>query len=118
MSEWRRVEPLVMGGGDCGGDAQISEAFNARWVQEHSGGEHAVVTRQFYIAEHEGGEPFLECQTEYVLCSDPSDPGSTELLSRECYVDCGPCDRDADAVVAAHRAVAPTNEEWAAAFNS
>jgi hypothetical protein len=77
---WQRCEPEVMSGGDCGGDCQIGDAFDARWTAPLPGGLHALVTRYFYIVERDG-LTYIEQQIEFLVCSDLSDPGNTEVAS-------------------------------------
>jgi hypothetical protein len=115
---WQRQLPLVGAGGDCGGDVQVSDAWDARWCKPLTDGTTALVTRSFYIIDEsmEGVGPFrLERRTEYLICADPADPGGTEEWSD--YIDeivaedVDPCDRGGVAAAAAD-AAEPTDDEW------
>lgn len=122
MSGWARQEPLVFSGGDCGGDIQTGESFTARWVADLGDGTFGLVTRSFYTAhaqQDEGDavglngtyEPYLECQTEYLICTDPSDPGGTAEWSEYGYHDAGGEVSDNGAYQAALHAEPPSHME-------
>lgn len=81
---WQREQPLVGNGGDPGGDRQVSEAFDARWTAKLADGTIAMITRSWYVAEDDG-ENYIECQTEYLHCSDQRAPGDTEIHSDYLY---------------------------------
>ncbi len=109
---WERRYPLITAAGHVGGDHQVSEAYDARWVRQLPDGRWSVVTRTFYIAASDGATVMLE-QTEYVVCTDPGDPGSTEVVSGAAYalVPSRPLD-EAGVQDAAREAAAPTADEW------
>lgn len=113
---WQRREPAIFDGdGQPGGECQISEAYSARWTHPLEGGLHAVVTRYYYVSDGDGHDLHVEEETEYLACTDPSDPGSTEQAADYGYrtVPCrGPFD-DAAARTAAEQAPEPTVAEWA-----
>jgi hypothetical protein len=71
----------VLPGGDVGGDAQLDESFSVRF--HHHDHPRALVTFYYYAALDldDLTTVFVEQQTEYMVCTDPSDPGSTELWS-------------------------------------
>ncbi len=77
MSDWGRVQPPVCAAGDVGGDAQVGEAWSARWIRALPDGTFGVVDRAFYVACVDGGYPYVERRTEYMICTDPTDPGSS-----------------------------------------
>jgi len=115
LSGWQRSEPTVAPAGDCGGDVQVSDAWSARWRHELSDGATALVTRAFYIASASpdgDGPHHLECQTEYLVCTDPAEPGGTEQWSDYVYERRGPATGDEDVRQAAADAEAPTDAEW------
>lgn len=64
--------------GQPGGDRQIDDAWNRRFVQDLDDGTFAVIDVDFYTAELDG-RTILERQTEYTLCTDPKAPGDSEL---------------------------------------
>lgn len=114
VPQWQRAEPLVGPGGDCGGDIQAGDAYNARWLQPRADGGTAMVTRSYYVADNDEAT-YLECQTEYLVCSDPDDPGGTEVWADYRYRELqdGPAQpNDDDAWLAALGAVEPTTDEW------
>jgi hypothetical protein len=110
---WERRYPLIAPAGDVGGDQQVSEAYNARWVRQLPDGRWSVVSRAYYTAESDGAKVMLE-QTEYMVCTDPGDPGSTEVASSDAYavVTSAPPLDEAAVQDAAREAWAPTNAEW------
>jgi hypothetical protein len=116
---WQRGEPAIFeGDGQPGGDSQVSEAYSVRWTHPLEGGLTAVVTRYYYVAAEDGESPRIEEQTEYIACTDPTDPGSTERAADYGYRTVpwnGPFD-DAAARAAAEQAPKPTTTEWAAAM--
>jgi hypothetical protein len=82
---WTRVQPLVGNGGDCGGDRQVSEAFDARWTEKLVDKTFALITRSWYVAEDNEGHMYIECQTEYLNCRDLRAPGDTEIYCDYLY---------------------------------
>ncbi len=110
---WERRYPLVAAAGDVGGDQQVGEAWDARWVRELDNARWSVVTRAYYVAESDEGRAMVE-RTEYVVCADPADPGSTEVASSEAYATVTKAQPLDEAAVqdAAREAWAPTNAEW------
>ncbi len=114
MSDWSRVQPAVCAAGDVGGDAQVGEAWSARWVRALSDGTFGVVDRAFYVAEVDGGFPYVERRTEYLICTDPTDPGSSERWSDAVYDTVDGEASDDLAYWAARHAEGPSVSEWVA----
>lgn len=117
MTAWMRVEPLVGVGGDVGGDDQISESYCARWTHPLADVEYAVITRYYYVAAGDG--PLrVEEQTEYIACTDPTEPGGTERGADYAYrtVPWSGLFDDAAARTAAGNAPEPTVAEWSEAM--
>lgn len=110
MSGWVRHEPLVDKAGDVGGDAQMSEAYAARWSRLLPGDLHAVVTRSFYVTSCHGGG--IECDTEFAVCRDVRRPGDTELWSAGSVTHWSYRTDEASARQAAGSAPEPTDAEW------
>jgi hypothetical protein len=71
----------VLPGGDVGGDAQLDESFSVRFHHRHRPG--AMVTYCYYAALDldDLTTIYVERQTEYMVCTDPADPGGTEVWS-------------------------------------
>ncbi len=71
----------VLPGGDVGGDAQLDESFSVRFHHRHRPG--ALVTVRYYAALDldDLTTIYVERQTELLACTDPADPGSTEVWS-------------------------------------
>jgi hypothetical protein len=71
----------VLPGGDVGGDSQVSESFSVRFHhRDHRG---VLITYSYYAAvdpEHTAAIT-VERQTEYLVCTDPDDPGGNEVWS-------------------------------------
>lgn len=116
--------------GDVGGDVQVTDAYGTAWSRPLPGGLFALVTRNYYGAISDetfnringsGADPtetinpeVLECQTEYLVCSDLIDPGGTEVGSDYRYRS-QPYARDdarLPARYAARLAPEPTDTEW------
>ena len=110
---WERRYPLVAAAGHVGGDQQAGEAYDARWVRQLDGGLWSVVTRFYYVAGTGDGTVMIE-QTEYLVCTDPGDPGSTEKASSDAYaiVTSQPPLDEAAVQDAAREAYGPSNAEW------
>lgn len=118
MSVWVQRQPPVTPGGDVGGDIQSSDAWSARWVRTLADGSFGVVTRTYYATDNEGVLG-LERETEYLVCADPADPGTTETWSDARYETVATGGHDSrDAELAAGRAVAPTDAEWSSVMPS
>ncbi len=75
----------VLPGGDIGGDAQLDESFSVRFChRDHAG---ALVIVYYYAALDldDLTTVYVERQTELLACSDPDDPGGTEVWSDDRY---------------------------------
>jgi hypothetical protein len=71
----------VLPGGDVGGDRQVSESFSVRFHhRDHPG---VLVTYAYYAAvdDENPAEITVERETEFMVCTDPADPGGTEVWS-------------------------------------
>lgn len=118
MSTWTRIQPAVAPGGDVGGDIQSSDSWSARWTRPLADRQHGVVTRTFYATDDDSAQT-LECETEYLVCSDPARPGGTEIWSDVRHETIAHGRHDSgDAQAAAHRAIAPTDAEWSSVMPS
>ncbi len=71
----------VLPGGDVGGDAQLDESFSVRFHHRERPG--ALVTYRYYPALDLDDlvTVYVERQTELLVCTNPADPGSTEVWS-------------------------------------
>jgi hypothetical protein len=71
----------VLPGGAVDGDAQLDESFSVRFHHRDLPG--ALVTYCYYAAVDldDLTTIYVEQQTEYLVCIDPADPGSTEVWS-------------------------------------
>jgi hypothetical protein len=69
----------VLPGGDVGGDRQASESFSVRFHHRNHPG--VLVTCCYYAAvDDENPAPItVERETEYLVCTDPADPGGSEV---------------------------------------
>jgi hypothetical protein len=71
----------VLPGGDVGGDTQVSESFGVRFHhRDHPG----VMVAYCYYAAVDPDDPTaitVERQTEFLVCTDPDDPGGSEVWS-------------------------------------
>ena len=124
MNDWRSVYPATTHGSTPGGycGTQISDPWEVRWTRPVTDGGatvHAVVTRYYYTAATPGDgtrrPTHVECQTEYLICTDQHDPGGTELWAASSYREVpdtrGNPTTD-DAYRAALQAQPPDAKEW------
>jgi hypothetical protein len=71
----------VLPGGDVGGDRQASESFSVRFHhRDHPG---VLVTYSYYAAVDEENLSAItvDRETEFMVCTDPADPGGSEVWS-------------------------------------
>jgi len=93
---WQTQDPAVAPGGDVGGDYQAGEAWSVRLASDQVPG--ALIT--VYVFAEAGrrrdpdmgdvpadGEYHVQVMTEYLTCTDISDPGGTETWSDMVYDD-------------------------------
>lgn len=71
----------VLPGGDVGGDRQASESFSVRFHHRDYPG--VLVTYSYYAAVDEENPAAItvERETEFMVCTDPADPGGSEVWS-------------------------------------
>jgi hypothetical protein len=71
----------VLPGGDVGGDRHASESFSVRFHHRNRPG--VLVTYSYYAAVDEENPAAItvERETEFMVCTDPADPGSSEVWS-------------------------------------
>ena len=72
---------IMSSGGYCGGDIQRGDSYSVRFCRPDLPS--AMITCTAYAAEDDRnpGEFFIQVQTEWLLCTDPADPGGTETWS-------------------------------------
>ena len=88
MKGWQADGTGIVSNGDCGGDGQRGDSYSVRF--RHPDLPNAIITCSAYAAEdtdRNPGEFFVQVQTEYIICTDPEDPGSTETWSDYSYDD-------------------------------
>ena len=90
-TRWTKVDAPVASGGDVGGDLQATEAYSVRFLpaEERADGLHAAFTDYWYGEAtgqtHRDGPFRVARQREYLICTDPRDPGSTEVWADYAY---------------------------------
>jgi hypothetical protein len=93
-NKWRPDGTGVSGGGDVGGDIQAADSYDIRFI--HPDLPRAVITVWVYPVvadekqfDHDPPDgPFtIQIQTEYTICDDVRDPGSTEEWADARYED-------------------------------
>ncbi len=84
--QWQPDGSGVRPGGDCGGVFQAGDSFSVRYVRPDIRG--ALITRTAYPLRC-GSEYTVQVKTEWLICTDPADPGGTEVWSDESYDDSG-----------------------------
>jgi hypothetical protein len=84
---WQPDGSGVQPGGHVGGDIQRGGSFAIRYVRADLPG--SMITRTAYPVEydHLPGEFAVQVQTGWLVCTDPSDPGGTEVWSDYAYDD-------------------------------
>jgi hypothetical protein len=84
---WRPDGRGVQPGGHVGGDIQTGESYSVRYCRPDMPG--SLITRTAYPVEYDEcpGEHVVQIQTEWLVCTDPSDPGGTEIWSDYAYDD-------------------------------
>jgi hypothetical protein len=93
---WRPDKAGVSQGGDIGGDIQASDSWAVRFVRDDQPagpGSASLVTVTCYGTEDEENNPGefgIVREVEYLICTDPDDPGGTELWSEYEYDDVFP----------------------------
>lgn len=92
LEMWREHDSGVGSAGDIGGDWQVGEAFDKRFVRSDLPG--SLYTFAIYVIRHEGndgcvahevGKIELRETVEFMICEDPDDPGSTEIWADNWY---------------------------------
>jgi hypothetical protein len=105
---WQPDSRGVQPGGWVGGDIQRGDSYSVRYVRPDMPG--SLITRTAYAVEYDNlpGEFVIQIQTEWLVCTDPSDPGGTEIWSDYAYDDegCPIYDSAAKAEDAARQAAA------------
>lgn len=98
-SEWMRLddEPFDNGSG-VGGDGS-GDAVCVRWARNNGDGTFAVVTSSYYDVDTSDRDFSVddsnlrrfavECQTEFLVCTDPDEPVDTEITSDYVYSEIG-----------------------------
>jgi hypothetical protein len=75
---WHTQEPAVGPGGDVGGDNQAGEAWTVRLLSDDA--PLSMITMYFFADR--GPEDYgVTMMTEFLTCTDVSDPGGTETWS-------------------------------------
>jgi hypothetical protein len=84
---WREIGGLG-DGGHAGGDVQVGVAYSRRFTKPADEGEHHFVEIHHFAArdiEFTRGarldEYWIGLEIEYILCTDPCQPGDTEIRS-------------------------------------
>ena len=107
-NEWLPDETGIGFGGHVGGDVQVGESFSVRYSRADR--PRARIARTAYavnLGSESKGQFLVRVQTEWLVCSDPADPGGTELWSDNAYDDeAESYETEAEAEVAARRVAA------------
>lgn len=79
-------QPDIYEAGSVGGDYQVSDGWNVRYTLQDGpdDGLHAIIDENFYVESQnrDGAGPFyVTTQTMYQVCTDPEDPGGTEVYA-------------------------------------
>lgn len=78
-------QPEIYEAGPVGGDYQVSDGWNVRYTLQDGpdDGLHAIIDENFYVESGpDGASPYVvTTQTMYQVCTDPEDPGGTEVYA-------------------------------------
>lgn len=92
MSTWRLDGTGIVDNGNVGGDIQAGPAWSVRYVRDDMPG--SLITETVYAVDwknatrpERGHNYAYQIQTEFLVCTDPSDPGGTEVWSDVHYED-------------------------------
>jgi len=73
--------------GTPGGDGQLTEAWSRVFERMLTNSEHIVITVDFYAWQRNDDSPVeLVRQTEYLTCTNPKDPGGSEIYCNDTYI--------------------------------
>lgn len=82
---WQEKNSLFEDAGDMGGDVQVGKAYSRRFFNPDLPGR--LITINLYPVKEEGSAVIgVQMQTEFMICRDIEDPGSTEEWSTYRYV--------------------------------
>lgn len=96
---WTRCEPVVHESFPTSDDVrettlggEPAKAYDARWLAHLSDGNHALVTRTYYLSDEfdqdgkpTGNDVHIVRVDEFLVCTDPADPGGTEINANYVY---------------------------------
>lgn len=107
-------------GGDVGGDGQVTHAWSRQFVRPLRDGTFAVITVYVYVhdermrtADDTLTDPLsMTRQTEFTVCRNPADVGSTDEFSDSTYVPVPGVANTEDAARAVCAAVDPAQFTW------
>lgn len=92
MDGWHPDGTGVENAGDVGGDIQVGPAWSVRYVNDAK--PRSLITTSVYAVDHNNDDPerrgeeyAWQAETEFLVCTDPADPGGTELWSDLDYED-------------------------------
>jgi hypothetical protein len=80
---WYTDDTGVQPNGDHGGDIGVGDSFSVRYRRLDLPG--SMITVTFYPVEYPDcpGEIVVQREIEFLVCTNPADPGSTEVWSEE-----------------------------------
>lgn len=78
-----RTDGRICPGGDVGGDIQAGDSYSIRF---HQDGDPCRLVTVYAYPVQQRSRIGVEIQTEFMVCQDPRDPGSSELWSDAMYV--------------------------------
>lgn len=98
LDDWTEREPAgPVDGGDIGGDVQLGTAWERSWARPTPGmpGHWSVLTSSYYLAVEPGpdgtaaadAERYVQHQVSRLVCTNPADPGGSEVWSEYDYTD-------------------------------
>lgn len=92
---WRCIDTEPVTGGASCGDGQYGDDVTVRFLpvegEEPDDGLHGVITETWYVENQHwqdadaAPEYVVMCRDEYLVCTDPEDPGMTEVRSDYLY---------------------------------
>lgn len=108
---FQRMDPLVSPAGDCMGDIQVGDAYEARWrwAWPDADGHWFYVTLEAAPCE-ENGRRHVLARTEYMVSTDPAHPGDGEVWSDAEYFEASCDEARLESWLAARKG--PVGQSW------
>jgi len=81
MTRFTEQGTIDYNAGDVGGDIQATDATSRRFVRTNASGTFTVLEVYAYATQEENGAIDVQAQLWETVCTDPEDPGSSEIFA-------------------------------------